>query len=203
MSADDLVLAFGATGGFINPRKGGEQLLQALQILSHLLEAPTQARLHLVIFGQESPAPGFSCPIRCTFVGDLTALELASLFAGADLALVPSLQEPLGQVAIEALACGCPVVAAASGGLLDNVLPGLTGWLARPGDPESLAHALAAALSLDPADRIQLGLEGVRHVGATCAPAAVAARLHQAYGLAQDLFEDNQRTKLLPHGVAG
>ena len=197
-SFDDFVLVFGATGGFLNPRKGGIQLIQALQILRHLVGPVLFARLHLVVFGQKAPAKDFTCPIRCTFLGNLAPDAVASLFSSADLTLVPSLQEPLGQVAIESLACGTPVLSSSTGGLLDNVIPGKTGLLAEADDPHSLAHGMAAALALDPTESHRLGAEGVRHVVATCSESVIASRLHEAYGLAEDFFKANKAKKHFP-----
>lgn len=57
--------------------------------------------------------------------------------------VVPSRGEQFGLVALEAMACGCPVIAFAVGGLQDVVISGLTGDLVDPGDVEALAATLA------------------------------------------------------------
>jgi D-inositol-3-phosphate glycosyltransferase len=62
-------------------------------------------------------------------------------------AVVPSHRESFGLVALEALACGVPVVATAVGGLPEIVVDGETGILVPPRDPESLAKALLALLT--------------------------------------------------------
>jgi glycosyltransferase involved in cell wall biosynthesis len=66
--------------------------------------------------------------------------------------------EAFGRVVIEAQAMGRPVVAADMGGPVETVEHGVTGWRVPPGDPDTLAEALAYALSLEPADRQALGV---------------------------------------------
>jgi len=55
------------------------------------------------------------------FVGHIDSAQLRSLFSSADISVVPSRREPFGLVAIEALACGCPVIATNQGGLPDII----------------------------------------------------------------------------------
>ena len=69
------------------------------------------------------------------FIGYLQGLELASAFASADAFIFPSRTETLGLVLLEAMAAGCPVVAAASGGITDIVTDGVNGYLFAPNDP--------------------------------------------------------------------
>ena len=76
--------------------------------------------------------------------------ELKALIGAADAAVVPSLYEPFGMVALEAMSLGAPVVASRTGGLADIVIDGETGRSVPPGDPVALAGALVATLS-DPA----------------------------------------------------
>jgi glycosyltransferase involved in cell wall biosynthesis len=92
-----------------------------------------------------------------SFVSDIYPVWWAS-----DVACVPSLEpEPFGMVAIEAMACGLPVVAAAHGGLLDIVLDAQTGLLFEPRSPRALADSLQR-LASDKAMRRKLGLAGAR-----------------------------------------
>lgn len=75
------------------------------------------------------------------FVGYLQGLELASAFASADAFLFPSRTETLGLVLLEAMAAGCPVVAARKGGIVDIVQDGVNGYLFDPDDPQGATHA--------------------------------------------------------------
>jgi glycosyltransferase involved in cell wall biosynthesis len=64
-----------------------------------------------------------------------------------DVAVVPSLTEAFGLVALEALACGVPVVATTAGGLKEIVIDGECGLLVPPGDTAALARALRLLLT--------------------------------------------------------
>jgi glycosyltransferase involved in cell wall biosynthesis len=66
------------------------------------------------------------------FVGYLMGKELGSAFASADAFIFPSRTETLGLVLLEAMAAGCPVVAARSGGIPDIVTDGVNGYLFEP-----------------------------------------------------------------------
>ncbi len=76
---------------------------------------------------------------------------LSTIYSAADVFVIPSLQESFGQTVIESLACGTPVVGFASGGIVDMVRPGLTGWLAETGNTRALRDAIATALGDDAA----------------------------------------------------
>lgn len=65
--------------------------------------------------------------------------EVASLFAAADLFLLPSEKESFGLVALEAMACGVPVIATRAGGIPEVVIDGETGYLSNVGDVEKMA----------------------------------------------------------------
>jgi glycosyltransferase involved in cell wall biosynthesis len=79
------------------------------------------------------------------FVGPLA--DVAPMIKAADLVVQPSHFEALGLSAIEALACGVPLVASAVGGLLDFVVDGENGRLCPPQDPPALAACIAPLLS--------------------------------------------------------
>ncbi len=73
--------------------------------------------------------------------------ELADYYRAADLVVVPSHSESFGLVALEAQACGTPVVAAAVGGLVTSVADGRSGILVAGHDPADWAQTLSTALS--------------------------------------------------------
>ncbi|MEY3733165.1 MAG: hypothetical protein RL347_524 [Actinomycetota bacterium] len=81
------------------------------------------------------------------FVGWLPETRLHALIAAADVLVVPSIYEPFGMVALEGAALGTPLVVARTGGLAEFVTDGDTGRVFEPGDADSLAHAVNAALS--------------------------------------------------------
>ncbi|MEP6571069.1 MAG: glycosyltransferase family 1 protein [Gemmatimonadota bacterium] len=82
---------------------------------------------------------------RLPFVRHLGFLDrqtLADLYADADLFLFPSATETCGLVALEAMACGLPVIGARAGGVAENIRHGLTGLLVAPGHSEGFASAI-------------------------------------------------------------
>jgi D-inositol-3-phosphate glycosyltransferase len=88
------------------------------------------------------------------FVGSLDQQELALYYAAADVCAVPSLTESFGLVALEAMACGTPVVATRVGGL-QTVVTSDSGLLVPPNDAEALADAIGSLLD-DMELRLQL-----------------------------------------------
>jgi glycosyltransferase involved in cell wall biosynthesis len=78
--------------------------------------------------------------------------ELPRLLNGADALVHASVAEQFGQVLIEAMACGLPVIAVDRGGPSAIVDDPQTGWLVEPDDPEGLADAIVEAIA-DPGER--------------------------------------------------
>ena len=134
------LILFGAIGGGKDPNKGFDLLLAAL---AHLRNEPSLQNLQLMVFGQLAPQspPQLDFPLHYT--GHLhDDLSLRILYSAADVMVVPSRQEAFGQTASEAHACGTPVVAFNTSGLRDIVDDRVTGALAEPFKPESLASAI-------------------------------------------------------------
>lgn len=73
--------------------------------------------------------------------------ELPEIFNAADVIVLPSAQEPFGQVLVEGMACGLPAIAVDAGGPSTIVAHGRTGWLVPPNDDAALAAALAQAVN--------------------------------------------------------
>jgi len=150
--------------GSLHRRKGQDLLVEAVALLSgrgvecSLLVAgagPREEELrHLVAArGVEE---------RVSFLGHVTPPE--RLYRALDIFCMPSRKEGLGVAALEAMAAGLPVVAAAVGGLAESVEEGRTGLLVPPDDPARLAAALERLLA-DGELRRELGARGVRRVG--------------------------------------
>src|SRR5262249_12918170 len=74
------------------------------------------------------------------FLGYLPREELASAYASADAFVYASEMETMGNVVLEAMACGCPVVAPKAGGIPDLLVHGATGFLFQPGDVQDAVH---------------------------------------------------------------
>ncbi len=79
--------------------------------------------------------------------GSIPRSKMPQFWNSVDIAVVPSLSESFGLVALEALACGVPVIATAVGGLKEVVVDGECGLLVPPGDAASLSSALRALIS--------------------------------------------------------
>jgi len=81
------------------------------------------------------------------FVGYLTGVDLAAAFASSDAFVFPSRTETLGLVLLEAMAAGCPVVAAGTGGITDIVDDGVNGYLFDPTDENGAIAATQRLLN--------------------------------------------------------
>jgi glycosyltransferase involved in cell wall biosynthesis len=81
------------------------------------------------------------------FVGYMTGQTLASAFASADAFVFPSRTETLGLVLLEAMAAGCPVIAANAGGIPDIVTDGVNGYLFEPDDENGAIAATQRLLA--------------------------------------------------------
>jgi D-inositol-3-phosphate glycosyltransferase len=95
------------------------------------------------------------------FVGSQPQDRLPLFYGAADVVAVPSRYESFGLVAVEAMACGRPVVASRAGGLTFTVEEGITGFLAAVGDWSGFADHLETLL-LDPQLRRRFGEAAVR-----------------------------------------
>jgi glycosyltransferase involved in cell wall biosynthesis len=84
--------------------------------------------------------------VTATFVGEQPHERIPLWFAAADVLALPSWNEGMPNVVIEALACGRPVVASAVGGIPD-IVKGASGALVPPRDPQSLGDALVRTLA--------------------------------------------------------
>jgi glycosyltransferase involved in cell wall biosynthesis len=71
----------------------------------------------------------------------------------SDVVVLPSVHEQFGQVLVEGMACGLPVLAVNAHGPATIVDPGETGWLVPPDDEDAMCEALVAAVNDDPARR--------------------------------------------------
>jgi glycosyltransferase involved in cell wall biosynthesis len=85
------------------------------------------------------------------------------LYQKAQVVTVPSIYEPFGMTALEALACQRPVVATRVGGLKEIITPNINGFLAEPQDELTLAQCLMALLANSDL-RHRLGEDGHRYV---------------------------------------
>jgi D-inositol-3-phosphate glycosyltransferase len=167
---DQVVLAF---VGRIQPLKAPDVLLRAAAEL--LVRDPAlRSRLVVLVVGGPSGS-GLEQPRALQllaeelliddvvrFLPPLAGDELAKVYRAADVVAVPSYNESFGLVALEAQACGTPVVAAAVGGLPVAVRHGVSGCLVNGHDPVEWARVLGH-VALHPGRREELAGNAVDH----------------------------------------
>jgi D-inositol-3-phosphate glycosyltransferase len=138
--------------GRFDPRKGIETLVRACA----LLKEQNIEKIKLVIVGGSSThMPDGDERKRIEKIVDELGMKESTLFTGrighdilplyytaADVCVIPSHYEPFGLVAIEAMACGVPVVASNVGGLKFTIIPEETGLLVEPKDVEAFANGI-------------------------------------------------------------
>ena len=152
--------------------KGIDVLLEAYKGLSDL--AP------LVLMMTEFGKTQKRFPEEVTVVRNVPHAQVMAGWMHCAVGVVPSiLPEAFGQVAVEAMACGKPVVASAIGGLPDVIADGESGLLVEPNNVSALREALRSLL-LDPARRTQMGLIG-RQRASMFTVSRVTDRIEQMY----------------------
>ncbi|MDI3339973.1 MAG: glycosyltransferase family 4 protein [Sphaerobacter sp.] len=165
--------------GSLVPVKDQAGLLRACALLAG--EYPA---LRLAIAGDGPLRPRLEALVaelglagRVTFQGAVAHDHLPALYQAADLFSLSSRYEAQGLVALEAAACGLPIVGTAVGCLPDL---GPAARCAPPGNPQALASALRAVLS-DPAERERLRRAGLAAVAARYTLAHTVAALEELY----------------------
>jgi glycosyltransferase involved in cell wall biosynthesis len=98
---------------------------------------------------------------RVRFLGSVASADVPALIHSCDVVVAVPWYEPFGIVPLEAMACSRPVVASAVGGMLDTVVPGVTGELVPPRRPDRLAEVLRDVLD-DAERRAAYGAAGRR-----------------------------------------
>ena len=173
--------------GRLQPLKGAELAVETLAATRASTPAGRDAQL--VIVGGPSGPDGDATLARlrsmteelgvagCVrFVDPLPHHLLSTYYRAADVCLVPSRSESFGLVALEAAACGTPVVASDVGGLRDNVDEGRTGYLVAGRDSDAYARRVSDILS-DPLLALRLGDAGSQRAERFSWPASAAAAL--------------------------
>ena len=175
--------------GSFDPRKGIETLVRAVS-----RSAVPKADLKLIIGGRwragesdgkerdriGSIVEELGLSDITSFPGALSRDLLPAYYAAADVCVVPSHYEPLGLVALEAMACGTPVIASDVGGLKYTVVPQETGLLAPPKNEAVFADAIDRLLG-DSLWRQQLGHTARQRVETYFSWDRIATQLSQLY----------------------
>ena len=137
---------------------------KGLDVFADAIRAATARNvpLRVVVIGDGPARPWFeqNLPDKSIFVGMQAGTDLATALASTDLFLNPSITETFGNVTLEAMACGLPVIAAEASGATNLVQAGVTGTLVTPLDTDGFAAALHA-YQQDPALRVRHGEAGL------------------------------------------
>jgi D-inositol-3-phosphate glycosyltransferase len=129
--------------GKLAPHNGFDTLVRAM---------PMVPKAELVIAGDpvDSRLPDLAKELgvarRVHLCGTVSRTDMPELLRSADVVACTPRHAPTGAVALEAMACGVPVVAAATGALVDAVVNDVTGYLVPPNDPRGLANAINGLL---------------------------------------------------------
>lgn len=159
--------------GRIEPIKGLDTLLHAVRLLSERCCRPrdiavmiiggdagiSQEQLDEEMARLYAMRDALGLQELVTFLGRRGQDVLPNYYAAADVVVMPSYYESFGMVALEAMACGTPVIASRVGGLVFTVVDRVTGFLVPSGEPEALADRLEW-LMRHPAERERMGRQG-------------------------------------------
>ncbi|MCD6519618.1 MAG: glycosyltransferase [Anaerolineae bacterium] len=151
--------------GRLDPVKGLNVLLEAMCELTRRMKPCRAQDLCLAVIGgdKESHLEALMNDLEClqdirhrlgledlvVFVGSRSQEVLPYYYSAAEICVMPSLYESFGMVALEAMACGTPVIASRVGGLTFTVRDGETGFLVPEKDPKALAEKLYLVLTND------------------------------------------------------
>jgi glycosyltransferase involved in cell wall biosynthesis len=144
-----------------------------------ILSGDTQGRVsYLAELEASVRAKGLEANVR--IVGHTA--DMPAAYALCDLAIAPSLDpEAFGRTAVEPQAMGLPVIAADHGATRETVVPGETGWLARPGDAAAWTQALGEAIAAGPERRAAMGQAAMRRARRLYSVEAMCAATLQVY----------------------
>jgi len=163
--------------GRIEPLKGIETLIRALRLIQETGRLACCPHYLVIIGGDPSVsetqmdsemarlqrlARDLGLKDVVLFLGKQAQESLPYYYSAADVLVLPSHYESFGMVALEAMACGTPVIASQVGGLPFLVQDGVTGFVIPDGEPELLAEKLTR-LILDADLRNQLGAQAIEH----------------------------------------
>jgi len=169
IAPDAIMLTF---VGRIQPHKGPDVLLRAAaEMVTH--SPHLRAKLAVVIMGGTSGSLNELEKIKSLakflkiedithFVNPVSRKVLPDWYRASDLVCVPSYSESFGLVALEAQACGTPVVATAVGGLRTAVSDGISGSLVDGHDPKAWS-AVISRLIMEPQRRLLLSMGAIEH----------------------------------------
>jgi D-inositol-3-phosphate glycosyltransferase len=160
--------------GRIEPLKGIDVLMEAMALLLEDIDQPRDEICLCIVGGDPDAAnldremarlqemrQGLGIADVVTFLGKRDQDALPYYYSAAEVCVVPSHYESFGMVALEAMACGTPVIASRVGGLTFTVKDGRTGFLVPNDDRQALAEKLKLLLT-DGTLRCQMGQQATQ-----------------------------------------
>ncbi|MBE9575075.1 MAG: glycosyltransferase family 4 protein, partial [Proteobacteria bacterium] len=147
------------TIGWLLPIKGPLYLLKAMEVIWQ-----TNPEIHLVYVGKGDLEEEVRSEVSRTGVSEKVTFlgwrdDIPEIMQVLDIFVLPSLNEGMGRVLVEAMAAGKPIVASNVGGIPDLVKDGQNGFLVKPGDSKSLSFAIKKLLD-DKKMREEMGKKG-------------------------------------------
>jgi len=134
----------------IEPRKGLDTLIQAISLIPRRFKVVIKGSIRDPVYMRKltGMVKRFRLQDKVTFITDFIDYDaLDSYYKSSALFVLPSRDECLGVVVLEALHCGLPVVATSVGGISDMIENGVNGVLVKPNNPHELATAISLILN--------------------------------------------------------
>jgi len=136
-SCKKIIIGFGAYNFLNDKNKGYDLFLNSLIILNN------KSQYKIVTFGDKFPEEILNLGFEVDSFGEnLSENEIRKFYSSIDILVVPSRIESFGQVATEAMACGCPVIGFNNSGLFDIIEHKKTGYLANSYNSNDLANGV-------------------------------------------------------------
>jgi glycosyltransferase involved in cell wall biosynthesis len=165
----------------LRPEKGLDVLLDAFARIRHI-----RPGLKLAIIGNGPSASGLEAhgsrlglADSCRFIPAVS--DVPEWLRSIDVFVLPSRSESLSNSLMEAMACGCCVVASSAGGNPELVTDGVTGMLFPPGDVSALARCLQSLIGEDPQLRHSLSAAAAAHAHRSFSTGASIAGISELY----------------------
>ncbi len=141
ISKDEKLLMFSTSENLFSYHKGFDLLLEALSIVAK------EISFKMLIVGSEVPKKPILVPYEIIYIGYVKdTSEMNQYISIVDLVVVPSRQESLSFVAIEAITCGRPVVAFDNSGITDVIIHMYNGYMAKAFDINDMANGISMIL---------------------------------------------------------
>jgi len=133
-----------------DPRKGFNYFKEAIEISN-----ASSGNIEVLIFGKSNPGSFDAFPVPVHYLGKITETDqMVAVYNGADMIVVPSLEDNLPNTIMEAMACGTPAVGFATGGIPEMIDHKLNGYIADLKSASSLAEGIEWVLNNNTDDKL-------------------------------------------------